>query len=96
VTQTTSSTASPPIPLEAIEALEEALGTSLQGWEACPPRYAGPPPTGVEGAYFDVPAVVKVIQQLRAMPHTAGRWGGTPFDPAPWQVGWMLAPVFGW
>lgn len=95
--QTTSSTADPPIPRSAIAELETALGRSLDGWDRCPPRHVTPSPgEGVEGAYFDVAAVVKVVQQLQAMPHTAGRWARTPFDPEPWQIVCILAPVFGW
>lgn len=88
----------PPIPRGAIAKIEKAIGSSLQGWDDCPPKYVSPSPgEGVEGAFFDVEAVAKVIRQLRDMPHTEGRrWAGTPFEPAPWQVVWILAPVFGW
>lgn len=93
----TSSRVSLPIPRVALKALEEDLRRSLKGWDRCPPKWVSPPPgKSVKGAYFDVSSVVRVVEQLRAMPHTAGKWGGTPFDPEPWQVVWVLAPVFGW
>lgn len=94
MTPPTSST-EPPIPREAITDLAKALNRSMDGWDRTPPRWVSPAPD-VVGAAFDVGAVVKVVGQLRAMPHTAGRWGGTAFDPEPWQIVWVLAPVFGW
>jgi len=94
---TSTETIAPPIPIEAIGQLEEALGVSLSGWEAHAPRYVSPSPAeGIEGAQFSVEAVAKVIRVLRQLPHTKGRWGGTPFEPEPWQVVWIIAPVFGW
>jgi len=97
MTQRRAAGIEPPFPPEAIAELEERLGRSLQGWEITEPAYHSPSPgDDVEGAWFDVAAVVKVVEQLRDMPHTIGRWGGTPFEPATWQIVWILAPVFGW
>lgn len=90
---------SPPIPVEALEELRRKLpkGVSLKGWADCRPRYVSPSPgEGVEGAFFDVDAVVHVVKRLYEMPHTKGRWGGSPFVPSPGQIVWILAPVFGW
>jgi phage terminase large subunit-like protein len=86
----------PPIPLEAIEAIGSRIGRSLKGWDECPPLFVSPPPERVEGVYFDVDAVVRVVQALRCLRHTKGKWAGVPFDPEPWQVVWVIAPVWGW
>ncbi|MEU8196350.1 terminase TerL endonuclease subunit [Microbispora amethystogenes] len=52
------------------------------------------------GAYFDVARVRKALNALAAFRHTKGRWAGLPFrlgqGLAPWQVVWVIAPVFGW
>lgn len=88
----------PPIPRPAIAQLEKLLGRSLEGWDVCPPRHSSPSPgLGVEGAWFDVEEAARTVRQLRDMPHTAGRrWAGHPFEADPWQVVWIIAPVFGW
>lgn len=53
-----------------------------------------------EGAYFDVQRVKRVLRALSSFKHTKGRWAGLPMrlgqGLAPWQVVWILAPVFGW
>jgi phage terminase large subunit-like protein len=86
-----------PIPLWAIAKLEEELGRSLEGWEAKEPLYHSPSPeASVADAWFDIAAVVHVVKALRRMPHTKGEWARTPFEPATWQIVWLLAPVFGW
>lgn len=86
-------TVTPPIPLEAIEELEQRLGRSLEGWDKCPPRHVSPQP---EDATFDIDEVVRVVRVLRKLKHTKDRWAGTPFEPEPWQIVWVIAPVFGW
>lgn len=62
----------------------------------CPPRTKTPEPREVEGAIFDPARVDKVIASFRALQHVSGRWAGNPLDPDPWQVAYILAPVFGW
>ena len=92
-----SSTSSLPIPRGAIRKLERRLGISLKGWDACPPQHVSPAPgDGVDGARFDVEAVARVVEVLRLLPHTQGEWARQPFEAAPWQIVWVLAPVFGW
>lgn len=92
-----SSTPDPPFPIELLPELEARLGRSLDGWaEKEPTEHSSSPGEGVKGSWFDVGAVVRVVQQLRAMPHTKGRWRGAPFEPESWQIVWLLAPVFGW
>jgi len=94
---TTSSTCEPPIPYEALEELSRRLGSaSIKGWDECPPQIRPPHPT-VKGAWFDVTAVVKVYKALSALRHTkTRRWKGKPLTPDPWQLVWVIAPVFGW
>lgn len=55
-----------------------------------------------EGARFDVDRVKKALAALGQFRHTKGRWArdgrrlrlGEGLDP--WQVVWVIAPVFGW
>ncbi|RSM73461.1 terminase large subunit [Kibdelosporangium aridum] len=52
-------------------------------------------------AYFDVERVKKALKALAQFKHTKGRWAGKPMTIAggglaPWQVVWVIAPVFGW
>src|SRR5687767_353580 len=54
-----------------------------------------------DGAYFDVDRVKRVLRALAAFKHTKGRWAGLTLrldsgGLAPWQVAWVIAPVFGW
>lgn len=53
------------------------------------------------GAYFDVELVKRKLKALGAFKHTKGRWAGKSMTIAggglsPWQVVWIIAPVFGW
>lgn len=52
------------------------------------------------GAYFDVERVKKALRALAAFKHTKGRWAGRSMRIGqgldPWQVVWVIAPVFGW
>ncbi|MEU3686991.1 terminase large subunit [Streptomyces narbonensis] len=49
-----------------------------------------------EGAYFSVEAAARAIKAIESFKHTKGRWGSSPLKLAPWQVVWVIAPVFGW
>lgn len=93
---TTHSLTEPPIPLDAIRELEERLGVSLAGWQDCAPRFVSPSLASVPGARFDVDEVVRIVEVLRLMPHTKGRWARVRFEPSVWQLVWIIAPVFGW
>lgn len=62
----------------------------------CPPAVKTPEPRDVPGAVFDPERVDRVIAALRRMRHTQGRFAGKPLIPDPWQVAYILAPVFGW
>jgi phage terminase large subunit-like protein len=48
------------------------------------------------GAWFDVPAARRAKQAIESFKHTKGRWGGNALLLAPWQLVWVIAPVFGW
>ncbi|MFH9011222.1 terminase large subunit [Streptomyces sp. NPDC017943] len=48
------------------------------------------------GAWFDVPAARRAKHAIESFKHTKGRWGGTALLLAPWQLVWVIAPVFGW
>jgi phage terminase large subunit-like protein len=62
----------------------------------CPPRVKTPEPSRVKGAVFDPARVDKVIAAFGALKHVSGQWAGSPLKPDPWQVAYILAPVFGW
>lgn len=62
----------------------------------CPPLVKTPEPGWVKGAVFDPQRVDHVIDSFRTLRHTQGTWAGKPLEPLPWQVGHILAPVFGW
>jgi phage terminase large subunit-like protein len=62
----------------------------------CSPTILTPEPSGVEGARFDAARVDRVLKAFGVLRHTQGRWAGRPLVPDPWQVAYVLAPVFGW
>lgn len=52
------------------------------------------------GAWFDVDRARKALRAMGAFKHTKGRWAGVSMRLGegldPWQVVWVLAPIFGW
>lgn len=62
----------------------------------CPPLIQTPSPGEALGAVFDPGRVDKVIKAFSLLRHTQGQWAGQPLRPDPWQVAYILAPVFGW
>jgi len=62
----------------------------------CPPRIKTPEPSRVRGAVFDPDRVDRVLKAFGALRHTQGQWAGRPLVPDPWQVAYILAPIFGW
>jgi phage terminase large subunit-like protein len=52
------------------------------------------------GAWFDVDRARKALRAIGAFKHTKGRWAGVSMRIGegldPWQVVWVLAPIFGW
>jgi phage terminase large subunit-like protein len=63
---------------------------------SCRPLWRTEEPRKVRGAYFDPERVDLVIESLGRMRHTQGKWAGTPLRPDPWQVAYIIAPIFGW
>ena len=62
----------------------------------CPPAIKTPEPRLVPGAQFDPGRVDKVLKSMHCLRHTKGDFAGSPLDPDPWQVAYIIAPVFGW
>lgn len=62
----------------------------------CPPAIKTPEPRDVPGARFDPERVDRVLAAFSVLRHTQGQWAGQPLRPDPWQVAYILAPVFGW
>jgi phage terminase large subunit-like protein len=60
------------------------------------PLVATPEPSEVPGALFDPDRVDRVIAVFRALRHTQGALAGQPLEPDPWQVAYLIAPIFGW
>ena len=62
----------------------------------CPPLVQTPSPGEASGAVFDPVRVDRVLNAFSKLRHTQGQWAGQPLKPDPWQVAYVLAPVFGW
>ncbi|MFD8919448.1 terminase large subunit [Streptomyces sp. NPDC059569] len=62
----------------------------------CPPLVQTPSPGEAPGAVFDPDRVDRVLNAFGNLRHTQGQWAGQPLKPDPWQVAYVLAPVFGW
>ncbi|WP_165854443.1 terminase large subunit [Streptomyces sp. V2] len=62
----------------------------------CPPKVQTPNPGAAPGAVFDPDRVDRVLKSFHLLRHTQGKWAGKPLDPDPWQVAYIIAPVFGW
>lgn len=63
----------------------------------CPPNIKTPEPGETcPGARFDPERVDRVLRSFGMLRHTKGKWAGQPLNPDPWQVAYVLAPVFGW
>lgn len=62
----------------------------------CPPKIKTPEPSKVRGAVFDPERVDKVLKAFGLLRHVSGQWAGSPLKPDPWQVAYIIAPVFGW
>lgn len=61
-----------------------------------PPATKTPEPRTVPGAVFDPDRVDRVLRSFKALRHTQGKWAGKPLTPDPWQIAYIIAPVFGW
>lgn len=63
----------------------------------CPPTIKTPEPGEMlKGARFDPERVDRVLQAFGLLRHTKGKWAGRSLTPDPWEVAYILAPVFGW
>jgi phage terminase large subunit-like protein len=62
----------------------------------CPPRFKTPEPRKLAGAKFDPERVDLVLRVFGLLRHTQGQWAGRPLNPDPWQIAYLLAPVYGW
>jgi phage terminase large subunit-like protein len=63
----------------------------------CPPKWKTPEPGELlKTARFDPARVDKVLKAFSLLRHTKGQWAGRPLNPDPWQVAYVIAPVFGW
>lgn len=88
-----------PIDLEALKISPEVgyyLTSRGYPMPTCVPKFKTPEPRTVRGAVFDELAVDRVIESMRLMRHTQGKWAGRPLEPDPWQVAYIIAPVYGW
>jgi phage terminase large subunit-like protein len=61
-----------------------------------PPFIKTPEPRTVKGAAFDPERVDHVLSAFKNLRHTQGTLAGQPLIPDPWQVAYIIAPVFGW
>lgn len=55
-----------------------------------------PEPRDVAGAVFSFERVDVVMRSFQVLRHTQGEWAGRPLTPDPWQVAYIIAPIFGW
>ncbi|MFI9558861.1 terminase large subunit [Nonomuraea endophytica] len=63
----------------------------------CPPKWKTPEPGELlKSARFDPARVDRVLKSFELLRHTKGKWAGRPLRPDPWQVAYVIAPVFGW
>lgn len=66
------------------------------GLPTCHPLIKTPEPRRVKGSKFSPERVDRVLASLAALRHTKGKWAGRPLVLAPVQVGYIVAPIFGW
>lgn len=63
----------------------------------CPPTIKTPEAGEIlSDAYFDPKRVDRVLTAFSRLRHTKGKHAGEPLTPSPWQVAYLIAPVFGW
>lgn len=62
----------------------------------CPPLVKTAEGSQVKGAVFDPERVDKVLLSFSFLRHTQGELAGQPLNPDPWQIAYIIAPVFGW
>jgi len=87
---------SSPVDLKLSPEVENYLTTRGIPFPDCPPRIKTPEPRNVRGAVFDGARVDRVLKAFGLLRHTQGQWAGKALKPDPWQIAYILAPVFGW
>jgi phage terminase large subunit-like protein len=97
--KTTPSTDALPVPRDALLELgltEEQIDEALERRPLVVAFQADKHP----GAWFDADRARKALRAIGAFKHTKGRWAGVSMRLGegldPWQVVWVLAPIFGW
>ncbi|AEI11827.1 terminase large subunit [Cellulomonas gilvus] len=98
-TRTTSSTSRLPVPRDALLELgltDEQVDDALAHAPAVVAFQADRHP----GAWYDVQRAQRALRALAQFRHTKGRWAGVRLRLGegldPWQVVWVIAPIFGW
>src|SRR5262245_37940277 len=91
----------PPATLRRLRLSREVAWYLLaRGFElpTCPPAIKTPEPGQLlrTSARFDPARVDRVLKAFSLLRHTQGRWAGKPLVPDPWELAYILAPVFGW
>lgn len=61
-----------------------------------PPLYKTPEGGADPEAEFHPEAVDKVLKSFSVLRHTQGELAGRPLNPDPWQIAYLIAPVYGW
>jgi phage terminase large subunit-like protein len=96
---TTTRSAELPVPREALLELGLTEEQIVEAEESAPLTLAFQADEQ-EGAYFDVDRVRHALKALAEFRHTKGRWAGRRIvlneGLDPWQIAWVIAPVFGW
>ncbi|MGY5533189.1 terminase large subunit domain-containing protein [Streptomyces sp. C-3] len=91
----TFSTETLPVPLDALRELglsEDEIAQAL----ASRPLVVAAQAANAPGAYFDVAAAHRAVDAIQSFKHTKGRWGNSRLKLSPWQIVWVIAPIFGW
>lgn len=91
----TFSTDDLPVPLEALRELGLSDDEIAEAVESRP-LVVSAQAKNAPGAYFDIPSARRALDAIQSFKHTKGRWGNARLRLAPWQVVWVIAPIFGW
>ncbi|MEU5429039.1 terminase TerL endonuclease subunit [Streptomyces olivoreticuli] len=84
-----------PVPYDALLSLgltEDEIADALRSR----PLVVAVQASSAPGAFFDVLSARRALDAIQSFKHTKGRWGSTPLKLSPWQIVWVIAPIFGW
>lgn len=84
-----------PVPYDALLALglsDDEIAEALESRPLVMAMQAHKAP----GAFFDTPSARRALDAIQSFKHTKGRWGNARLRLAPWQIVWVIAPIFGW